>query len=229
MKEISAGVSFENRFLISALSSRLAGFVLPTGGGSFGLSYRAFGYSQYNESVIGIAYGKKLAEKISAGIQLDYVSLQLPDIYGKKGFITFEAGVQAVPLENLTLGFHLFNPLRQDLTGYAGEMYNSNTSFGAQYTFSEKVTGMMEIYKESSYRPSFRSGIEYHVVKPVYIRAGMTTQPFQNSFGFGFEYKTFRIDLASLYHPVLGYTPSVSLIWKAPEKNTSGPGMNESK
>ncbi|MFH0893493.1 MAG: hypothetical protein V2A54_03565 [Bacteroidota bacterium] len=229
LKEMSGGVSFENRFLVNALSSRLAAFVFPTSSGTFGASYRAFGYSQYSESIFGISYGKKLGKIISAGIQLDYVSLRLPEIYGSKGFVTFEAGVQAIPVEHLTMGFHLFNPLHQDLTGYAGEMYNTTATLGGQYEFSEKVTGMMEVEKETNFRPSFRAGLEYHVVKPVYIRAGLTTQPFQNSFGFGMEFKNFRIDLASLYHPVLGYTPSVSLIWKAAPKNVSGPGMNESK
>ena len=58
-----AGFYHENRFALSQLSLHSIAFTVPTGTGTFGLSCTYFGYSLYNESKIGLAFGKSLSDK----------------------------------------------------------------------------------------------------------------------------------------------------------------------
>ena len=58
--------TLRKKYGIKELSHGALALALPTNAGTFGLSYSYFGYSKYNESKIGLAYAKKLFEKISA-------------------------------------------------------------------------------------------------------------------------------------------------------------------
>jgi len=66
------GFHHENRFIVKEYGLQSLAFVLPTNSGNFGISLSYFGYSKYNESKIGLGYAKKLSDKISFGVQLDY-------------------------------------------------------------------------------------------------------------------------------------------------------------
>src|SRR4030088_3514664 len=63
-KMISAGFFAEKRFLLSDLSFYSAAFILPSNSGGFGLNADYFGSSEYNESQIGLAYGRVINNKI---------------------------------------------------------------------------------------------------------------------------------------------------------------------
>ena len=77
IKKATAGVSYENRFLVPELGLSGAVLALPLSGnkGTFGLSVRKFGYSQYNESKIGLGFGRSFGEHLSIGMQLNYHSM----------------------------------------------------------------------------------------------------------------------------------------------------------
>ena len=65
-QSIAASFYYQNRFLLSELGLKSFGFTLPTRTGVFGLSYQNFGYSQYNETKVGLAFGKSFGERFSA-------------------------------------------------------------------------------------------------------------------------------------------------------------------
>ena len=59
----------------------------------------------------------------------------------------------------------------------------------------------------------FKTGIEYHIIKPVFVRIGIATNPTTYSFGAGFEFYRFKLDVAASRHPVLGFSLQSSLIY----------------
>ena len=208
----SAGIYFENRFMVKELSVKSFALALPVkNSGVFAVSGTQFGYSKYNEKKAGLAYARKLGRKISIGIQLDYLSTFIADDYGSRGTMAVEGGILAEPLSNLRLGVHIFNPTRAKLAEYGDERVPVLFRVGAGYSFSNKVIFCAEVEKDIDYNASFRGGIEYHPVEQLYLRGGISTNPVQSSFGFGLKLKNFRMDVSASYHQVLGFSPQLGL------------------
>ncbi|MDD4214616.1 MAG: hypothetical protein PHR81_07365 [Bacteroidales bacterium] len=167
----------------------------------------------YNESKIGLAYGMAFGDRISAGVQLDYIYTHIAENYGNKSNITFEAGIRAKIIKNLIIAAHIYNPIMVKISSYDNERIPLIFKIGLSYTFSDKAVLAAEVEKDINYKPIFKTGLEYHIVKPVYIRIGIATNPFIYSFGAGFEFYHFKLDVSASRHPVLGFTPQASLVY----------------
>ena len=214
VKKAGAGVYYENRFLLKELSLKGGAFAYPIKAGTFGLCVSSFGYANYSESKIGLAFGRSFGEKFSAGIQLDYLNTHIGENYGKRSALAGEIGVQAKPLKNLTIGAHIFNPTRAKQDDYNDERIPTIVRLGADYKFSDKVFVAIETEKDIDHKPVFKAGFEYIPTEVLYLRAGISTNPSQSSFGFGLKLKQFKLDIASSFHSVLGFTPQVGIVYE---------------
>src|SRR5688500_10725503 len=103
VRDISAGVSYENRFLIKEISVRGGTVALPIKAGTFGLCITNFGYSQYSENKYSLSFAKAFGDKLSAGIAMDYLSTKIAEGYGTRGALAAEAGIIAKPIKALTI------------------------------------------------------------------------------------------------------------------------------
>lgn len=212
--KIAAGIFYENRFITKELGLKCFSLVVPIKkAGVIGLNFSSLGYKLYNESKIGLAYGMAFGENISAGVQLDYIYTHIAENYGNKGVMTFEAGIRAKIIKNLIIGAHIFNPIQVKLALYNNERLPLIFKIGLSYTFSENAVLAVEVEKDNNFKPIFKTGLEYHIVKPVYVRIGIATNPFVYSFGAGFEFYRFKLDVSASRHPVLGFTPQASLVY----------------
>ena len=147
----------------------------------------------------------------SVGIQLDYFSIGIGDNYGRANTFSGEIGVMAVLTKNLTVGAHLFNPSRTKIAAYNDEHLPTILRFGASYKVSEKVLITSEMEKDIDQKAVFKSGLEYNITDPIFVRAGISSNPFVSSFGVVVRLKGFEFDIATAFHSVLGYTPQLSL------------------
>ena len=213
IKNASAGAYFENRFGIKELSQMGAAAVLPIRSGAFGLNYSGFGWSQYRENKFGLAYGMRFNDKISGGIQINYQSLRIANNYGSTGSFTVEAGLQARVTEQFTIGMHVFNPTKTKLNDYSQERIPTIMRFGAGYQFSDKVLVTCEAEKDLQFAAVFRAGLEYLPTEKLYIRGGVATNPGIVAFGFGLNFTSFKLDIASTYHQILGFSPQLSITY----------------
>jgi hypothetical protein len=213
VNKITAELYFENRFLVNELSTKGIGIELPVRSGAFGLSFGEFGYSLYNEMKAGLAFGKKFGKSFAAGVQLDYLRIHIGEDLGTKHLFTFEVGLQYHINHNLCLGVHFYNPLSVKLASYDNERIPSVINLGFSWKFSDGFMTTFEAEKDIQLRPIFKAGLEYHFVKPVYIRVGVVTNPTMFTFGFGLELGQVQFDFSSSYHLVLGYSPQASLVY----------------
>ncbi len=211
LEKFQAGIFYESRFMMSDLGMKAFAAGMPTKYGSFGLNVNSFGYSAYNEMKAGIAYGRKLGEHFSMGVQLDYFNTHLGENYGNSSTVGGEIGIMAEPVKNLTVGLHLFNPTRSKISGNVTERIPTIMRFGMSYKFSEQVFIIAEAEKDVDYKTTFRGGLEYRPLPAFYIRAGAASNPGLVAMGFGVALKKFRLDIASSFHSVLGFSPSVGL------------------
>ena len=201
-------VSAERKFALADLNNLSAGLALPTSSGTFGLSVNYFGFEQYNETKVGLAYGRKLMDKLSIGVQFDVLNTRIPE-YGSKNLLTFEIGLQSELSKQLTLGFHLFNPVKLEIA--EDEFLPSVIQAGITYTPSKKVLVNLELEKDIDYPFTVKLGIEYEMVDNFFLRLGANTEPTNFSFGLGYQLKNrLRLDFASIYHQELGFTPAIS-------------------
>ncbi len=214
---LQAGIYAENRFMLQEMSLAAAAVVLPSQAGHFGLSIQYFGSSIYSEGKAGLAYSRKFSDKLAAGLQLNYLFTRIGEGYGSSGTACAEAGIIYELLPNLQIGAHIFNPTK---AGLKTENYHGNEEFistiirsGMAYNFSNKVLLSLEVEKDIRHKPVTKLGIEYRAGEFVFVRAGISTNPVLNAFGFGLQTGRLQIDLSASYHYLLGYSPQAGVIY----------------
>jgi hypothetical protein len=82
---------------------------------------------------------------------------------------------------------------------------------GLGYNFSDKVLFSLETEKNIEYDVVYKAGIEYQIIENISLLAGVSTNPSQNAFGIGFNWKGINADIAFMHHQTLGYKPNMSL------------------
>lgn len=214
LKELSVSAFSENRFLMKELATHAFVLGVPIKDkGVFALNASYFGYNLFNRKKIGLAYARRLAKNISAGVQADYFSTSIADGYGTVSVFTFDLGMKMQVTEKLIAATKIFNPIRANIADYNDEKIPAIITLGLGYKFNDKVIVTAESEKNLDADFTFRAGIEYHVTKPFYLRAGINSNPSLPSFGFGFRSGKFSFDLSSSYHQVLGYSPVAGITY----------------
>ncbi len=208
--KISIGAFNESRFNIG-LGTKALGIILPTHTGTFGLIFTNFGKSGAFLQKFGLGYSKKLGTKFSAGIELEYLNLSLPGQYGNGGAFTFEAGIISFPVPNLSIGAHVFNPVKAQFPNQDDESIPTVFKTGLEYLFGEKVTVGIELEKTLTYSPNIKAGIDYNFYKNLYLRIGGASAPYQYSFGFGLDVFSVKADIAFSYIDPIGSISHISL------------------
>lgn len=211
LKNTAAGVYGEKRFLLSSTSLYSAVAALPTRKGNFGLQLNYFGYSNYNESQVGLAYARSLGSKLDIGVKFNYYGFRIP-AYGNSSSINFELGAIAHLSEKLHMGIHAYNPVGGKLSKTHDEKLSAVYKFGIGYDASDKFLASAEIIKEEDQPANVDIGFQYNFIKQFFVRAGTSTETSNSYFGAGISWKSFRLDLTGGYHPQLGITPGLLLI-----------------
>ena len=132
IKTVSVGIYGEKRFLLNELGLYNVAIALPTSSGDFGIDARYYGFSDYNESQLGLAYGKKLGGKIVIGVQFNYYNIRIAG-YGNASAINFELGAIFHLTDNLDAGMEVYNPVGASLGKYGEEKLASVYSVGVGY------------------------------------------------------------------------------------------------
>jgi len=211
IKTTAIGVYGEKRFLLSSTNLYSAVAVLPTTQGNFGLEVDYFGYKNYNESQMGLAYARSLGSKLDIGIKFNYYGFRIP-VYVSSSAVNFELGAIAHLSEKLHAGIHVYNPVGGKLSNTDNEKLSSIYKFGIGYEASEKFLVSIEIIKEEDQPVNVDVGFQYNFMKQFFVRAGTSTETTNSYVGAGISWKNFRLDLTAGYHPQLGFTPGLLLI-----------------
>ncbi len=214
LNNCSLGITFENNYLSKVLSRQLIVAVLPTkkyGVPSFG--YSQFGYHLYQERDLFFGWSRAFSEKFSMGMNLQYSGIKLGDDLGKSVILKITTGMQIKLTPSLQLGVIVNNPLRPVISSYNKERSAASFFTGLKYQFSKKVITYVQADQYSERNPTLRVAMEYIPIENFFLRGGLLISPFSESFGFGFILHSFKIDLASSYHPQLGFSPTFSMVY----------------
>ena len=208
---LQAGFHHENKFMVPEFGLQALALAIPARPGTIGLSYTYFGFSKYNESKIGLAFGRKFSERISAGVQVNYLYTYIADDFGDTGNITVEGGFIVQPVEGLFVAVHVYNPTRTMIRTYYDEPVPTILRFGLAGYLGDRILAAVETEKEIDHEPVFKAGLEVGVVGSLYLRTGIISSPVQGSFGLGYIFGGLSADIAFTNHRLLGFTPHFSI------------------
>ena len=218
MKSASAGVYGERRFMLDELSLYQLAIALPTNSGNFGVKAGYFGSGDYNESQIGLAYARKLGSKVDIGVQFNYNGI-LVSGYGNSSAINFEIGTIFHLTDKLHAGVHAYNPVGGKYGKNSEEKLASIYTVGFGYEASDKFFVSTEIEKEEHQPVNINGGIQYKFLPQFMARAGISTNTSNVYAGVALFLKTFRLDVVASYHPQLGVTPGLMLVYNFSKSN----------
>lgn len=203
-------LGYEQNLLSQEISTQTALFALPFGSNVIGVSFERYGFDQYKEQVSGFAYSRQFGDLLSLSIGFKYHQLSIPS-YGSAQTFTVEAGFQYNVTEKLKLASHIANPSRSRYEPMSGSNLPVKLSFGAGYSFSDKLLIIIDINKELKSSTNGSLGIEYHVIQWLALRGGVSVNAFKQYAGFGMHYGHLTVDAAIASHPALGYSPQLGL------------------
>lgn len=218
VKGVSAGVYAERRFALSAFSQYTAALALPTSSGNFGVQADYFGFNNYNETQLGLAYGRSLGKKLDVGVKFNYYNLRIPGYIASSTF-HFEAGALMHLTDQLHAGFSVFNPVGGVLNKETDEKIASVFRGGLGYEMSEKFFITVDVVKEENKELGVVGAFEYAFIQQFKLRAGVNTVNNQPFMGVGLHLGQLRVDVAGSWHQQLGFTPAVQLVFDVRKKN----------
>lgn len=210
MDKWSVGLNQDNRFGLSELSNKTFGMIIPSGKrGALGIVYSYYGYAEYNRHTMGLAYGMKLGEKLSAGLQTDLYSTRIAGDYRNRYDLTFEGGIQYRPVDELLLGLHAYNPLPTAL--HASDI-PLVLRLGASYRFASSFLAIAELETSDRQYSNVRVAAEYEFAGNLLLRGGFMSNPLGYSFGGGYSGRFIQANMGFITHENLGLTPSLSVV-----------------
>ena len=219
-----AGVYGEKRFMLEALSNYVTAIALPCSSGGIGFSMHYFGGANFNTAQLGLGYGRKLSDNASLGAQINYNTMQVPG-YGSAGTLNFELGTLWHIAEKWNLGIHIYNPTGGKFGKQGAEKLASVYTVGAGYEPSNKFFMGVDLNKEEDQPVDVSLGMQYIFARQVLARAGISSTGSNYFFGLGIKWKTFRVDAVSTWHPQLGFTPGLMLLFDLKEKKETSPEL----
>lgn len=214
IQQFEVGLSYENRFLLKELQSQGFSVAVPLKVGVLSAGGQMYGYTQFRTYKAGLGYSMKLSEKLFAGVQMNYLGLQLSEGYGSANTLSGEAGVYAKITDHWKVGAVVNNFGRAKLSDFEDDRFSTVMRVGTSYSFSEKVILAFEVDKDLDYDPRFKTGIEYEVAKNFRLRGGLATAPVEVTFGAGYLFNQIEVNIGSSYHQILGWSPHFSILFR---------------
>jgi hypothetical protein len=218
LDKFSAGLSYENRFLLKELQSQNAVAVVPLKVGVISVGGHHYGYRNFRSYKAGLGYSMQLSDRLFAGVQMNYQGIILSENYGSDGGVTAEAGVYAKITEKWTMGVAVFNIGRARLADYGDDRFSTIMRLGTAYKFSDKVLVSIEVDKDVEYPIRFKTGVDYQIADMFSLRGGFATGRVEGTFGFGLNFEMLTIDLGSSYDQILGWSPNFSISYHGKKK-----------
>jgi len=203
-------LGYESHFINPELTTQTAILGLPIRNYVVGLSFQRFGIAEYREQNSGLALTKRFSTELAISLALKYHQISIP-VYGSAHSFSMDAGIQYQLNERVRFGSSIINPGRSKINGFSDFQLPSSIAVGVGIELSDKVLIASDIDKILGIGVNVRLGMEYQIIQWFYLRGGIASSPYKQSFGFGFKYAKVVLDAAVSSHPKLGYSPNLSV------------------
>lgn len=203
---------YQNRYGVTEFQVIGGGAVYNNRIGNLGVGYYKFGDDLFSEQRIHLAIGNKI-QMISLGIGVDILQYHIESV-GTKQAIAIEFGGVAEITPQLSFGAHIFNVAQAELDPELEEPLPTVMKAGISYKPSDELILTIEVEKDLDFDEIIKAGIEYKIVEAVFLRTGISTQPFIAAFGVGFHPRKLKFDYSFLNDSELGNVHELSVAYK---------------
>lgn len=208
--------SYQNRYGIVEFNTFTAGFVRPMLGGVLGIGAFRFGDELFNEQKINLGFSNKFGI-VSLGVNVNYLQINIEGS-GRKGILMIDFGGKASITKHLFFGAHISNLNQAELSEFTGEKVPTVMRAGLSYRPIEGLILNTDIEKELDVDANLKIGLEYQIIDKVQIRTGIKLEPFESSYGLGFDQGKIKINYALRNNPDIGDIHEISLGYQLKNK-----------
>lgn len=207
----AAFVSYQNRYGVSQFQVVGAGAIYAAPFGNTGLGFYKFGDDLYSEQRAHIAFGNKF-QMVSLGVGVDLLQYNISTIGTHRAFAIQFGGIAEINSQ-LRFGAHIFNLNQAEINNETGEKAPTVMKAGISILPSNELILNVEVEKDLDFDEVVKAGIEYRIIDKVYVRTGISTEPFLGAFGVGFHPKNLKFDYAFSNDSRLGGIHEISVAY----------------
>lgn len=207
-------VDYFNAYGLKSLGTLHAGFYHPVKLLSYGIDVSTFGYADYRISNIRSSLGKQLTDNLYIGLSFQLNILQTILIENNPTQLSTDFGLLYKPMDNLLIGMLIMNFPNFYISGKDSDIEDFNkfiiqTGFQWQVINSMFIIGTIQTTSAELWNGQL--GLEYIPFDSFAIRVGCRIYPFEPTFGAGYKFSQFQLDVAASYHKLLGISPGIGL------------------
>ena len=217
IEKTNIGVYAGRLFMMQELSDYLLAIGMPTSIGNVGFSYSMFGSKGFRQASMGIAYARRLAQKIDIGVQFNVNSILLDDL-GNASVPGIEVGAIFHLSDKFQWGLHAKNPGGKKFGIDQHERFPSVLSMGFGYNMSESFFISTTLIKEQHRILNVRSGFQFNVHKRLQIGIGINSSTGAWWFSSAFRFSKLTVTVSSSMHTSLGPSPALMLNYELTKK-----------
>lgn len=208
--------NFENKFLIPELATKSLQAGFSTKLVNFGFSFSHFGYSLYNEMLIGVGLARNFSDKFAMGVQFNYYTAYLAATNSYRGALLPQVGLSVKLSPVFSLGFNTFNPFQTNInTDFVVKRIPSVFSLGTEFYFSPELVWRTQVDKEVSSNYRFATGFEYQMIENLSVKLGAYGSDYLiPCLGIELNFGSFLFDLNCELHPLLGMNTLAAVKYK---------------
>lgn len=210
-KNIGVGIYGERKFMLKETNMYALAAVFNSKLGNIGIQANYSGFKNFNESKIGLAYGRSVGEKIDVGIQFNYYGYKIPG-YGNASSVNFELGAILHFTNAFCAGIHVYNPVGGKLGKTGNEKLAAVYKLGLGYDASDDFFIGGEVIKEEDKPVNVITGLQYRFARQFFSRVGFTSESGVLFAGAGVGWSNLRLDITVSYHPQLKFSPGILII-----------------
>jgi hypothetical protein len=217
MKNRTAGIYSEQKFLIREWKTAVAAFVLPTPSGNFGLWLDYSGTENYSGFKSSISYARSLTTTFDVGLQFCYKHAGIPG-YTSRSAYGYTVSALFHLNDKLDAGVNFSNEGEEESNEKPVKKLPEKFSFGFGYTVSQLVFLTSEITKAKQSPVNISAGLHYAFHEKMFFRMGFESATGSWQLGAGIRWRQLCFQLIADMHPVLGITPGLAMMTE--EKKT---------
>jgi hypothetical protein len=213
-EERSIRLNYFNRYALKELATINGSIYLPNDMLSTGVDISSFGYDAYRENLFRLLTAKRLNERWALGVSIQYAFLQTELFEEQPAQLSADIGLTFAPVDNLLTSLLIMNFPSASFgheTIEKMEFMHHLIQAGFQWEVINSMFISATLQTGEGAHAGGSLGIEYVAFDAFSIRAGVKASPMLPSFGFGYRFSGFGMDVAAVYHPVLGVSTGLGI------------------
>ncbi len=190
---------------------RIQAFARTSQRDGIGIDMAHSGIASYSEQRFRLLYGRRIGHTLWIGGGADILRISALE-YGQAATLTFGVSALANPLPTIWVGAHIYNPVQAEITGAP---IPAILRLGAAWRPSDTFIALAEVEKDLERPPVTKIGAAYRPLSGLTVHMGIHGEPLRFTGGVAMHLNNvLAIAMAAEWHPVLGITPTMTLIWR---------------